>query len=341
MTLMQISRRELLAALFAVNGFHARAGPKPAKTVFMVLWRGETEVESGFREYFDQLDLPVEILPRSLDRRSERIPHVLDEIRETGPDLVYCWGTTATLGVAGRDPGLMEGVNDYPPQITDRPVVFTMVSRPVKSRIVKMFGASGRNVTGVSHIVPIESQIEAMRKYMPVDRIAIIFTPTEVNSVSAVEEISEIGVRLNIRVFRFPVSLDSEGYPDAEALPDLVAAAAATGSQVLYLGPDSFIGQYAPHVTKLANAHRLPSFASAERMLKGADALYGLVAPYRKVGRLTAIKAESILFGGEDPSDIPVEVLPEFSYVIRADVARGLGIFPALSILEYAELIEP
>ena len=106
-----------------------------------------------------------------------------------------------------------------------------------------------------------------------------------------------------------------------------------------YLGPDSFIGEHAKYITDLANAKRLPSFASTERMLASSDALYGLVTPYRKVGRFTARKAERILCGEEAVSDIPVEVMPEFSYQIRLDVAQSLNIPPDLSLLGYAEII--
>jgi len=330
-----------LAGSLAAAALPVRAAGPERKSVFMVLWRGETEVEAGFRAHFDELGLPLDMTVRSLDRDVGRLPDIIAEIREADPDLVYTWGTSVTLGIAGRDPDLMDGPDDYPPRITDRPIVFTMVSQPVRSRIVKGFGATGRNVTGVSHVVPLETQFEAMRAYMPVDRVAVIFTPTEPNSVLAVEQLAQIGQRMNIRVDRFPVPIDPQGHPDPDALPALVTSAAATGPQFLYLGPDSFIGQYARRVTDLANEHRLPSFASVERMLSGSDALYGLVAPYRKVGRFTATKVERILFGGDDPSDIPVEVLPEFSYFIRADVARDLEIFPRLSLLEYAETIEP
>ena len=194
-------------------------------------------------------------------------------------------------------------------------------------------------MTGVSHIVPMETQVNAMFAYMPVDRIAVIYTPTESNSVLAVEQLVSLEDRLGIRIDEFPVPLDSEGNPSQEALPGLIDEAADGGPQFLYLGPDSFIGEHAKYITDLANAKRLPTFASTERMLASSDALYGLVAPYRKVGRFTARKAERILCGEEAVSDIPVEVMPEFSYQIRLDVAQSLNIPPDLSLLGYAEII--
>ncbi len=337
------SRRELLAGPLVL----AVAGSMPGrlrasasgKSVFMVLWRGETEVEEGFRDYFAGADCQIDITIRSLGRDVSKLPAIIAEIESAQPDLVYTWGTSVTLGIAGRDPGLAEGADDYPPMILDRPVLFTMVSQPVRSRIIESFGPTGRNVTGVSHIVPVETQVNAMLAYMPVDRIAVIYTPTEPNSVLAVEQLASLGDRLGIRVDEFPVPLDSEGNPSRDALPDLIDEAADGGPQFLYLGPDSFVGEHAKYITGLANAKRLPSFASTERMLASSDALYGLVAPYRKVGRFTAQKAEDILCGEKAVADIPVEVMPEFSYQIRADVAQSLNILPNLSLLDYAEII--
>ena len=337
------SRRRLLAggataALVCGAPQRLRAASE-SKSVFMVLWRGETEVEKGFHAHFSEAGLSLEVTVRSLDRDRGRLPDVLAEIAAVKPDLVYTWGTPATLGIAGRDPDLAEGPDDFPPRVTDRPILFTMVSQPVRARIVKAFGPTGRNVTGVNHIVPLETQLRAMQAYMPVDRIAVIFTPNESNSVLIVEQLATLGRRLGIRINDFPVPLDSEGHPLPTSLPDLIEAAAATGPQFLYLGPDSFIGQYARDVTDLANERRLPCFASTERMLVSSDALFGLIAPYEKVGRFTAGKAEQILFGNVPAGTIPVEVLPEFSYQIRADVARKLEIFPSLSLLDYAEII--
>ena len=310
------------------------------KSVFMVLWRGETRVEEGFRAYVEEkgLELDVEIV--SLERDLSNLPETLERIEEANPDLVYTWGTSTTLGIAGRDPNLADGPDDFPPQILDRPIVFTMVSQPVRSRIVPELGPSGRNITGVSHIIPMETQLQAMQAYMPVDRVAVIYTETEPNSVLAVEQLVSVGNDNGIKVDRYPVPLDANGKPDPEALPGLVNEAAAAGPQFLYMGPDSFIGQYAKIVTDAANDLRLPTFASTERTLASSDSLYGLVAPYTEVGRLTAQKVEAVLFEGKNPADVPVDTLQRFSYQVRIDVAREIGVYPAMSLMDYAEIID-
>ncbi|MCY4149267.1 MAG: ABC transporter substrate-binding protein [Gammaproteobacteria bacterium] len=307
------------------------------KTVFMVLWRGETRVEEGFRAYFAETSHDLNIIVRSVDRDKSRLPAIIEEIKSVQPDLVYTWGTSVTLGIAGQDPSLSN--LKHPSQLTDIPIVFTMVSQPVKSGVVRAFGPTGRNVSGVSHIVPVESQLNAMQAYMPIDRIAVIFTPTESNSVLATEQLVSHGNRQNIRVDTFPVPLDDEGNPRPDSLPSLVYLVSQGGPQFLYLGPDSFIAENVSDITDQANQYGLPSFAATEIMLTRSDALYGLVAKYNEVGRFTASKVEQILFEGKAASEVPVEVLPEFSYQIRADVARSLKIYPNLFLMDYAEII--
>lgn len=309
------------------------------KSVFMILWRGETRVEQGVRAYFEEHNLDVALTIRSLDRDITQIDAALAEVEAADPDLVYVWGTSITLATAGRAPALAEGPEDYPPRIVNRPVVFTMVSQPVRSRIIADFGPTGRNVTGVSHIVPLETQFQAMTAYMPVDRLAVIYTPTEPNSVLNVEALKALGEREGVMIDAYPAPLDAAGEPLPASLPGLVAKAAAQGPQFLYMGPDSFIGEYAAMVTEAANSVGMATFTATERMLLSGGALYGLVASYDQVGRLTARKVEQILFNGADPGAEPVEVLPRFSYQIRIDTARALGLPPAMSLMGYAEFI--
>ena len=74
-------------------------------------------------------------------------------------------------------------------------------------------------------------------------------------------------------------------------------------------------------------------------MPAASDAAYAPVAPCRTDGRFTARTAERMPCGEEAASDIPVEVMPDFSYRIRADVAQSLGLLPDLSLLDDAEII--
>jgi putative ABC transport system substrate-binding protein len=136
-----------------------------------------------------------------------------------------------------------------------------------------------------------------------------------------------------------PVPLDDQGQPRGEVLAEMVAAVAADGIGLLYLGPDSFIAAHRKTVTETALAHQLPTFSATEVALREGKALFGLVSGYEALGRLTAHKAAQILFHGVRPAAIPIETLSSFSYLVNMDVARQLQLTPPPSVLQHAEVI--
>lgn len=303
--------------------------------IFMILYRGETEVEEGFKAYLDDRGIRADLIVRSVDGKSELLPEFIAEAKDLQPDLVYTWGTTVTLAAVGE-------FDDADPerQITAIPVVFTMVSSPDGARLVPSRDSSGRNVTGVSHIVPLETQIRAMRAYRPMSRLAVLYNPKEENSVVNVRQLKDLGQQMGFTLVDQPVPLDAAGQPDPSTLPGLLADAAAREPQFLYIGPDTFIGVYRDLITAEAIKLKLPTFTATELEIRHSSAMIGLVSSYLNVGRFTAFKAEQILVEGKAPADIPIETLSRFSYLVKMPVARQVGLYPPMTVLDYAEVIE-
>jgi putative tryptophan/tyrosine transport system substrate-binding protein len=325
-----------LLALAAVGRPRAQMGrtfERPFR-VYMILHRGETEVEDGFMTYFRDRGIPVEYLIRSIERDRDRVPGFVAEARELRPDLVYLWGTPVTVGAVGEYDAV-----DPAQHLTDLPVVFTMVSSPDGSRVVEGFASSGRNVTGVTHNVPLEAQIRAMRAYRPLRRLAVIYTTDESNSVVNVSQLRRLAREMDFELIDQPVPRDSAGRPDPATLPELVAAVASREPQFLYIGPDNFVGVHRDLITQEGIRHRLPAFTATELEIRHSNAMIGLIASYFNVGRFTAYNAEQILVGGQDPKDIPIETLARFTYLIKMSVVHQLELYPPMSVLNYAEVI--
>lgn len=303
--------------------------------IFMILYRGETEVERGFRTYLDERGIEHELIVRNVDRDRAKIPEFVAEAKALQPDLVYTWGTSVTLGVVGAHNAV-----DPAQHITDIPVVFTMVSSPEGAGVVLSRESSGRNVTGVTHIVPLATQIRAMRAYRPLSRLAIIYNPDEENSLVNVRELRRLGEEADFELVERPVPLDELGQPDPSTLSNLVASAAAAEPQFLYIGPDTFVGVYRDIITSEGIRHQLPAFTATELEIRHSNAMVGLVSRYDNVGRFTAFKAEQILVEGKPPAEVPVETLARFTYLVKMPVAREIGLFPPMSVLDYAEVID-
>lgn len=333
---MTLSRRHVLARLFSAGACTmlprvATAMSRPI--IMMITWRGRTEVEAGFIAQLREEGIEAEIVWRDADQDVRRVAEIVDEAKRTRPDLVYVWGTPATLAAVGR-----RGEVDPDRHLTDIPVVFTMVAAPVAARLVDASSLSGRNVTGASHVVPVADQLRAMRTYRHFARLGVVYNPAEANSVIIVNALREEAQRQSFTLVEEPLGL-VEGKPDPQDVGPAVTRLAARDPQFLYLGPDSFVGARVAEVTERALGLGLPAFSATEPALRSASALFGLVSRYDNVGRLTARKVARILRDGEPAGRIPVETLSRFSLLIRMDVARRLNVFPPLSMLDYAELI--
>ena len=344
-----MKRRELLglaalAAMAGVSGLIARPAWSQAAPfrIYMVTWRGLTNVEKGFKDYFAARKIPVEYIMRDAGQNPQRLAGFVEEIRQLRPDLVYTWGTSVTLGIAG--PYNAHDAHDVRDArggfIGDIPVVFALVASPVGARIVPSLDAPGRKLTGVSHIAPLASQLAAMRAYRPFKKIGVLYNAAEQNSVLGVQELKAIGLRENFAIIDRTFHRDAAGKPSAQGVAELVLELKRDGAEWLYIGPDSFLFTVLAEVTAAAAQVKLPSFASTEAVFESpAGVLAGLVSKYHSVGQFAAFKAEQILAGKVPPATIPVETLKRFSFLVRMSAARKFGMLPPVALFNYAEFL--
>ena len=344
------TRRQLMAAAVAAIGaglppavLAQTVTPANAKRpanatrplrIYAITFRGMTDVEKGFEEYFASRKIPVQISWRDLNRDATRMPAFIEEIRATKPDIIYTWGTSVTLGVLGPYDAV-----DPAKHITDIPVVFTLVASPTLAKIIPETGSTRKGVTGVIHVAPVAAQIQAMAAYRPFQKLGVLYTPTERNSVVVLDEIRKIGRERNYDTITRTFRLDAQRKVTAEGAAELVRELKEAGAQWLYLPPDSFLGTLAQDVIiPTAMEVGLPTFASTEQLMQ-AGALSGLVSRYHSVGQFTAHKVEQILVAKVAPEAVPIETLKRFSYQIRISVAEKLKLPPPLPMFNYAEIL--
>lgn len=329
-------RRTILGAAMALPAAAPlRAQERSARVyrIYMALWRGGTDVEEGFKGYLNERGIRHELIVRDLGTDRSKIPGFVAEIRELRPDLVYTWGTTATLGIAGpydaRDPAQ---------HITDIPIVFTLVAYPKGGKLLDDEDRPTANVTGVRFLAPIDVQLAAIRHYRPFGTLAVVYNPTEQNSLLNIWELRERAGKDGFRLIEKPAPLDGNGRPMGDAVPRLVREARADGAEWLYIGPDSFTAVHADALTTTAIEVRLPTFAATELPLKNSRAMAGLISRYYALGKLTASQAERILVRGLPVAKVPVVSLSRFSLVLNMPVVRELGFYPPMRVLGIADI---
>lgn len=329
-----MKRREaLLGCALLGPALSVGAQSRPCR-IYMILFRGETDVEKGFRATLQQRRLPVELIVRDVAQQTARIPDLIAEARLLQADLIYTWGTPVTLAVLGhaadRDPRR---------HVTDIPVVFTMVSSPEASGIVDARSNGVRNFTGVVHVAPLAQQLSAIRAWLPMRRMAVIYNEAEINSQLNVKDLRRIATAEKFDLRALPVPLSDRGQPIAAALPALVQQIARGKPDVLYFGPDTFLTAQRKVYTAAAVDAGLPVFAATEAALRDGQALFGLVARYENVGQLAALKVEQLWRDRRPAHAIRIETLTRFSYLVNMPVARRLDLYPPLKVVNYAEIL--
>ena len=323
------------AMIIGLGGAVAAQTPEAPYHVFLVVWRGETDVEHGFRAHMRERGIPVRYTLRNLAQDRSRIPEIVAEIRSVQPDLVHTFGTSTTLGILGP-----REAADPAAHVQGIPGVFSIVAYPIEANIVESFQSTGRPVTGTAFLPPVNKQLDALLQYRSVERLGVIYNSLERNSEINMEELREEAAERGIELLEAPAPLDADGTPDPGRLAEVVDGLADDGAEFLYMGPDSFVTRNDVAITAAAVARGIPVFAGTEASFAGSQAMLGFVSPYYLVGKLAGAQAERILVDGQRPEDIPVRSLGRFSLVIRMSVALELGIYPPLGLLRVAQVVE-
>ncbi len=328
----------LMCIEYSVLQCEANGEPMNNLTIYMVLWRGVTEAEKGFMDWFKDFpatrNTAVNFIIRDCGKDSASLIPIKTEIRSLKPDLVYTFGTTVTQHIAGTVNGTADSDT-----ISDIPVVFNIVAYPVTAGLISDERYSGRNLTGVSHLVPVEAQFNAMKSVRRFQKLGIVFNPEEDNAVAAVNAFENFAQQHSFELIKAPVQTGKDKKPIVESIPDTVLDLIKKSPEFIYLPSDSFIISNAAIITEITNKHNIPTFSATEEPIRLCNAYMGLVSLYYNAGRFAGYKAEQILVKKKKPEDIPIETLKRFSLLINMDVGQKIQFYPPITILKSAEII--
>ncbi|CAA7627483.1 ABC transporter substrate-binding protein [Magnetospirillum sp. SS-4] len=327
----------VLALLMLAGGSPAAvAADPPAKPfrIYMALWRGWEEAAQGFKDYFANQDIPVELIVRDAGQDKAKLKDFVAEARRLNVDLVFTWGTTVTEEMLGRHDAV-----DPARHITDIPAVFAIVSQPLGG-VVPSLSSSGRNITGTTYLVPPETQANLIQSYRPLSRLGVVYIPLERNALVAIEEMGAIGEKSGFTLETRAVDL-VDGKPNPASIAGKVAELKTAGIDFLYIPPDTFLNVNRDLLTGAALELGIPSFAVGENAVLTSKAMFGGVYRYYTVGQLTAYKAEQILVHKVRPADIAIDAPRRLSIIINMPVVRRLGIYPPMKLLGLAEVFDP
>lgn len=199
----------------------------------------------------------------------------------------------------------------------DIPIIFTAVTDPVKAEVAKDWKSSGTNVTGTSDKVPVDKQIELLKKLLPnAKTVGVIYNTSETNSVTQVDELKAAADKQGLAVKEIGVTNVNEINQNlASALGQI---------DVLYTPTDNTVASGYALVGKLCLDKNVPIIGAEEAVVnKGGLASIGI--DYYKLGKEAGYKAAEVL-DGKKPSDVEISTLSDMSFTINTDVVKKLNI---------------
>lgn len=201
---------------------------------------------------------------------------------------------------------------------TDVPVIFTAVTDPVAAALAKEDGTPVGEITGTSDKLPVEKQLEMIRKILPdAKTIGILYSTSEVNSEAAIKEYKAAAASYGFEIIEGAVS----------ATADIPLATDSILEKVDCLNnlTDNTVVSSLPLILDKAGKKNIPVFGSEVEQVKiGCLASMGL--DYVDLGKQTGIMAAKVLKGEAKASDINFEVIKEAAFYGNAKVAENLGI---------------
>lgn len=299
----------------------------------MLLYRGETDAERGFSQFLIKQGVDAEFIIKDAAEDAKRLPQLVKELRTLHPDLIYSFGTTATLALSGKQGQVSEAQH-----VTDIPIVFNIVADPVGSGIATNLNHPGRNVTGVTHLVPLSSQLSALKSTADIRTIGIIYSAKEKNAALSAESLEQAAKEFGFVVNRYPIG-NANTPPDLVQLDSVLKNIQIARPQLVYMPSDSFLIQNASRVSKVLQEAKILSMSATEGPIRQDGFVMGLVSPYSNAGALAGYKAHQILVEGIDPGDVPISGLDKFTFIINMKSALDIGFYPKIRALGFAEVI--
>ena len=200
----------------------------------------------------------------------------------------------------------------------DIPVIYTAVTDPVAAELADKDGKPVGEVTGTSDKLPVEEQLKMIREMLPdAKKIGIMYTTSEANSVSAIEEYKSLVKKYYFELVEKGITTTADV---SLAADDLLSKVDCITNLT-----DNTVVASLPTILDKANEKKIPVFGSEIEQVKiGCLAAEGI--DYIALGKQTGKMAAKVLKGEAKASEQNFETITEPGFYVNNKVAENLGI---------------
>lgn len=201
---------------------------------------------------------------------------------------------------------------------TNIPVIFTAVTDPVAAELANKDKTPNGEITGTSDKLAVKEQLEMIRATLPnAKKIGIMYTTSEVNSISAIKEYKKLAPDYNFEIVEKGISTTADIPLAADNLLGKVDCISNL--------TDNTVVSSLPVILDKAAKKNIPVFGSEVEQVKiGCLAAMGI--DYYELGKQTGAMAAQVLSGKKKAGEINFETISKYSYYGNTAVAKNLGV---------------
>lgn len=205
----------------------------------------------------------------------------------------------------------------------DIPVVFTAITDPMEA------GLASGNITGTSDKLPVEAQLDLIRKLLPdATSIGILYTTSEPNSVSAIAEYEQKGPDYGFTIEALGVTSQAEVTQAADSL-------IGHGVDCLSNLTDNNVVGVLSSILEKTDEAGIPVFGSEIEQVKlGCVAAAGI--DYFALGQQTGAMAAKVFTGEASAYDMPYETITEYRIYVNSAALESFSIELPADVAEKA-----
>jgi putative tryptophan/tyrosine transport system substrate-binding protein len=215
------------------------------------------------------------------------------------------------------------------------PIVFTYAADPVKAGIVANLNRPEENITGVTWFSGdlASKRLALLHDIVPnLATVGLLINPNDPEDASTKTDAQDAARRLNLKLVVMNASTERE-----------IDAAFTRFAQeqvgAVVIGSDPFFVTRREQIASLAARQTMPIICSVREYV-AAGGLMSYGNPLREAYRHAGLYVGRILRGAK-PTDLPIERLSKFEFVINLTTAKALGLTVPASFLSLADqLIE-
>lgn len=274
----------------------------------------------GFKDALEQAGYiegeNVRYIEASAQADVTRQKQIAGDFLEQNVDLVYSLTTPGTQIIKET--------------ISNRPVIFSIVTYPQQAGLISSLQNSGNNLVGTRNWVPAPTQLQVFRNIVPsIRKIAFLHRTDEINSEIQLTEMSGAAEEVGIELVSVHAGARLE-------LIELLSKHVDIDG--IYSSCDTLVQSEAESdIISFARLHSIPSFScNISGPYKGD--LVGIVADFYKIGKLAGEKAILVL-EGVPPTALQTNTVTQPTILLNLDTANELNIAVPQGVLSDADEI--